>query len=308
MAVDGKQLAGSARKARIHICAHVLLATSRSPSTVNRHMKYTEKKSKHPLLAPHIEYFNSIEGDGNTVKQFISLPEGKVGMVFMLSGHTHNYKKGVYLYNDTHRIVGLIQTPNFIEASDDIFTFCAVFKPGGLWHFLPNIPVNKIADASATLEDIYGKEIYRISDALMMAKDFDERLFIFESFLLRQLKPVINRVQFAVNLVERLNGNLNVAELSSQLNISTRQLRTIFNEKIGLSPKQFIRTIRFKSVLTAPPTIQENMAQFATKIGCYDESHFIHEFKSFAGMTPKKYFENRSFTSDFSNYKRLMID
>lgn len=271
-------------------------------------MKYSEKKTQHPLLVPHIEYFNSMKGEGKEAKQFISLPEGKVGMVFLLSGHTEIFDGRETRLNDTHRIWGLIQTPNFVEISKDIFTFCVVFKPGGLWHFLPTIPIDKVAKASVTLEDIFGKEIQRITDALFYATNFEERVKVLESFLLSQIKPVIPRIQFAVNLVEKLNGHINVKTLSERLNISSRQLQTVFNEKIGLSPKQFIRMIRFKSVLSCPPSIHENMAQFANKMGCYDESHFIHEFKSFAGMTPKTYFENKSYTSDFSNYKRLMIE
>ena len=271
-------------------------------------MKYIEYKTKHPLLEPHIEYFNSIKGDGVETKRFISLPEGKVGMAFLLGGHTNTFDGQKNLYNNTHRIVGLIQQPQFIEISKDIFTFSVVFKPGGLWHFLPIIPIDIVAKSSLTLEDIFGKEINRLVDALFLAKDFHHRVQILESFLLSRIRPVIPRIQLAVKLVSKLNGNLNVEYLSKQLNISTRQLRTVFKEKIGLSPKQFIRTIRFKSTLLSPPSENENMAQFANKIGCYDESHFIHEFKSFAGMTPKKYFENLSFTSDFSNYKRLMIE
>jgi len=271
-------------------------------------MEYLEHTTSHPLLRPHIEYFNSIKGDGKSSKQFISLPEGKVGIAFLLDGHTNTENGKVNLFNKTHRICGLFQQPNFIEISSDIFTFCAVFKPGGLWHFLPEVPVDEMAKDSITLEGIYGKEINRIADSLFEAKDFYQRVFILESFLLQQLKPTIPRIRFALNLIEKSIGSISVEELSSRLNISTRQLRNIFKEKIGLSPKQFIKTRRFNAVLNSPPSENENMAQFANKIGCYDESHFIHEFKSFAGMTPNKYFKNSSFISDFSNYKRLMID
>ena len=117
-------------------------------------MNYSEYQPQHPLLKPYVEYYNSMQGNGIDGKKFISLPEGKIGMVFMLGGHTKIFKGKTTTINRTARIWGLIQEPNFVEISSDIFTFCAVFKPGGLFHFLPAIPINKIAPVSTTLEDI----------------------------------------------------------------------------------------------------------------------------------------------------------
>ena len=31
------------------------------------------------------------------------------------------------------------------------------------------------------------------------------------------------------------------------------------------------------------------LTDLALKLGYYDQAHFIHDFKSFSGMTPKKY-------------------
>ncbi len=271
-------------------------------------MNYFEFKPLHPLLSPYIEYYNSMQGDGTVGKKFISLPEGKVGMVFLLGGHTDISTKNTLIHNNCSRIWGLIQEPNFVSISPDIFTFCVVFKPGGLHHFLPSVPIDEIASASATLVDIFGSEIYKLEDQLFECVSFDQRIQLLETFLLQNMNPPNTRLDTAVQIIEQSAGKITVQNLSKKINISSRQLRNIFNENVGLSPKQFIRMMRFKKVLSSPPHLEENKAQFANRLGFYDESHFIAEFKSFAGMTPNQYFKNLSFISDFSNYKRLMID
>jgi len=271
-------------------------------------MNYSEFKPKHPLLRPYIEYYNSMQGNGTEGKKFISLPEGKIGMVFMLSGNSKVFNGETTLIIQTARIWGLIQKPNFVEISPDIFTFCVVFKPGGLFHFLPPIPMDEIAPASTTLEDIFGKDIARMEDALFECTTFEERIFLMEDFLLKNLHVPNAQINAAVQLIKNAKGNIKIKSLSEHLNISTRQLRNIFNEKIGLSPKQMTRMLRFNNALSFPPSENENMAQYANRLGYYDESHFIYEFKLFAGMTPSKYFKNLSFISDFSNFKRLMLD
>lgn len=271
-------------------------------------MNYSEYQPQHPLLKPYVEYYNSMQGNGIDGKKFISLPEGKIGMVFMLGGHTKIFKGKTTTINRTARIWGLIQEPNFVEISSDIFTFCAVFKPGGLFHFLPAIPINKIAPVSTTLEDIYGKEIARMEDALFECTTFEQRIFLMENFLLKNMNVPNTRLNTAVQLIQQFKGNIQMKSLSQHLNISTRQLRNVFNEKIGVPPKQMARMMRFKNALSIPPSENENMAQYANRLGYYDESHFIYEFKLFAGMTPSKYFKNISFISDFSNFKRLMLD
>ncbi|HHH49530.1 MAG TPA: AraC family transcriptional regulator [Saprospiraceae bacterium] len=271
-------------------------------------MNYLEYKPTHPLLQSHIEYYNSMQGDGTIGKKFISLPEGKIGMVFLLGGHTKIDNGREVVFNQSSRMWGLIQAANFCEMSNDIFTFCIVFKPGGLFHFLPNVPINDVAKASATLEDIFGKEISKIEDQLFECKNFEQRVQLIEHFLLSIIQPTNVLLQKAVRQIENTASKINVKKLGQQFNISTRQLQNIFNEKIGLAPKQFIRMMRFKKTLSSPPDFHENMAQYANRLGYYDESHFIHEFKMFAGMTPRKYFQNINFISDFSNFKRLMLD
>jgi len=68
---------------------------------------------------------------------------------------------------------------------------------------------------------------------------------------------------------------------------SERQFRRRFQEVAGIGPKVFSRIIRFQRALRAMERADPLPA--ALDCGYYDQAHFIHDFKSFAGETPAAY-------------------
>ena len=65
--------------------------------------------------------------------------------------------------------------------------------------------------------------------------------------------------------------------------------------KLGLTPKLFCRVSRFQKVIrTAHAHGDINWTQLALDCGYYDQAHFIHDFQSFAGITPSEYLERRT--------------
>lgn len=270
-------------------------------------MTYQTFKPLNPKLSPFIEYYNSFKGDLINQKKFISLPEGKIGMVFLLSGCSKGYNHTSKTYKNVSHISGLIQEATMYQLSANIETFSIVFKPGAIYNFIPKHPIDQLAKNSVDLSNIFGDLIQQIEDRLHESNNHLTRIAIVEKFLVDHLQKQDERITTAIKIVERNSSRISVSQLSEKLNLGERQLRNIFKNKIGLSPKQFIKLYRFKNAMKNREFFMNNNAQFATHLGYYDESHFIHEFKLFSGMTPCKYFKNKNFISDFSNFNRLMI-
>ncbi len=270
-------------------------------------MSYLKHKPVNPLLQAFVEYYNSFVGDGIEARKFVSLPEGKIGMVFMLNGGSKKVEPDEIIHFTQSHISGLVTKSTNYQLSKDIETFSVVFKPGALFKFVPKIPVHILAKSSANLIDVFGKEIYRIEDKLKKEKDFLKRISIVEDFLLSKIDVCDSRINRAIKYVSDYSNIATVSALSMQLNLGERQLRNIFKEKIGLSPKQYIKLYRFKKSLSNPPRWNQNNAQYAAALGYYDESHFINEFKSFSGMTPSEYFKSQELIADFSNFNRLYV-
>ena len=94
----------------------------------------------------------------------------------------------------------------------------------------------------------------------------------------------------AVSIALARRGLVRVAALASQLDLSARQIERLFRERVGLSPKLFLRIVRFQEVLGslrggAPPGGLP-WAEIAARHGFYDQPHFIRDFKAFVGESP----------------------
>ncbi len=90
----------------------------------------------------------------------------------------------------------------------------------------------------------------------------------------------------ALDLILRHNGTI-LLDKEVQTGISPRQLRRMFGQYVGDTPKAFSSIVRFQRILQAKPSsmsLRENKLFFDA--GYYDQSHFIREFRRFYGLTP----------------------
>lgn len=106
----------------------------------------------------------------------------------------------------------------------------------------------------------------------------------------------------AASVARDRRGLVRVDALARHVGLTERQLQRLFLRDIGLSPKQFLRTIRFQEVLRqlqdGAPTRWADLAQ---RFGFYDQAHFIRDFKAFTGETPSQWhFEDGSLTAIFA--------
>ncbi|RZU23819.1 helix-turn-helix domain-containing protein [Streptomyces sp. BK239] len=82
-----------------------------------------------------------------------------------------------------------------------------------------------------------------------------------------------------------------VRDVARQLAVSERQLRNLFAEGIGLSPKHFARIDRVRHVLDHALTTP--WAELAAVTGYYDQSHMTADFRTLMGVPPRAFFSGR---------------
>ena len=88
------------------------------------------------------------------------------------------------------------------------------------------------------------------------------------------------------------NTHFNITQLTADLQISRSQLFRRLKQLTGLSPKQYIKTIRF----TKARTLLENKTYATVKavalsVGLKDVVHFSRQFKQQFGRLPPEYLE-----------------
>ena len=137
------------------------------------------------------------------------------------------------------------------------------------------------------------------------ASDFHQRVSIAESYLFSLLKTnyadfEFRRINRIVELITKTCGNIGISQMASEACLCRKQFERIFAEHIGISPKKYLKIIRFQFVLfQKQQNVAMNMLDLSYASGYYDQSHFINDFKSLCGLTPKQYFTEHEACSDF---------
>ncbi|MET0637362.1 MAG: helix-turn-helix domain-containing protein [Chitinophagaceae bacterium] len=162
------------------------------------------------------------------------------------------------------------------------------FHPGGLYRLL-GISMAEMIDGSYDAVDIFGREMIEVNEQLREAISFDVINTVITNFLLRQVKRLKRGLPFDAAMLEllRSNGNLPIEQVASMACLSLRQFERVSKERIGLSPKLYARLTRFSKAYR----MRENFStlswtSIAHECGYFDQTHFIRDFKVFAGVAP----------------------
>lgn len=164
-----------------------------------------------------------------------------------------------------------------------------------LVHFTPQgvgclgIPASKLTGRSVGLEDLLSPPRAREArERILAANTTEQRVEAMEQFLLKLpfvRDPLVER---ALDLLTRNpDEEAQVARVALDLEISERQLERRFVERVGMPPKRFVSLRRFEHALALARTA-ESLTNVALEAGYYDQSHFIRDFRRFAGMAPSE--------------------
>jgi len=193
------------------------------------------------------------------------------------------------------QVEGLHQAPNFYKHQPGIHIFGVKFRAGGLYPFL----TSPIAATNNLSTD--AKIIFSMLPELNSSMDFNERCELIESFLLAHL--IDKQAKKYIKLLMWLD------ELESESTASYKTLSRLFQEVIGISPKEYVQIKRVNQSLALFASSKDIKSQdLADQLGYYDSAHFINEFKKYTGKTPKSLknslfeMKNSEFIDEFKQY------
>jgi AraC-like DNA-binding protein len=176
----------------------------------------------------------------------------------------------------------------------EMFGIC--FFPGGGYPFF-SLPAHELTDQYASLDELWGSNGLRFENRIKnTCRTTKSRICELDKYLSDRLKKCQNddmAVDAALHAVLSYKGQITVEYLTQYSGLSCRQLERKFKERIGVSPKQLCRSVRFKYIfkyLEASPS--ESWASVALACGYYDQSHMIRDFKHYTGLSPNAYFDN----------------
>lgn len=191
-----------------------------------------------------------------------------------------------------------------ITIKDDLSLFAIYFYPHGLSMFL-NLPLNELFNQSVPLKYILKDLVTELEEELYGTEILENRIAIIEQFLTRQFKKSekryqYNRIKHTVDIINNKKGVVDVEFLVSESCYSRKQFERTFSEIIGISPKQFLKVVRFQNAIYQKSKVaQLSLTELAHTCGYYDQAHMINDFKSLSGFTPKQFFTDCEPFSDY---------
>jgi len=241
-------------------------------------------------LSAYVEYYSyrkiSVERGGKLIK---AMPYRLATSLDFFLGSPHRTIEKTSLQETAYYRCGVRGYRTFskytIEIEDVFRSFTVKFKPGGFYGIF-GIPLLELTNRDLPLEDMDILPATEILDRLSVLDDVNEMKTILEEYLLRIIVSRKIR-EFSGYLPDYL---MNVGELADKLGKSIRQLERIYNNHIGLGPKAFQKLHRFQHLLqlrTQSP--QENWTELCYRVGYFDQSHLIKDFRSYLNITPTRF-------------------
>jgi len=160
-----------------------------------------------------------------------------------------------------------------------------------------DMPATALSNEIPDLPALLGASGRQLEEAVMLAKDNQQRVSILNSFFRRRMRELPAADQPIASCIVALQQQpllLPVSEWASHSFLSLRQFERRFKSLAGFSPRLFSRISRFQQATQQYNTDFLSLTALAQQCGYYDQSHFIHDFKEFSGFHPRHFFKGNT--------------
>jgi AraC-like DNA-binding protein len=250
------------------------------------------------ILSKYIKNYFIVEIDNsiNFMSKERVFPCGNATLVFHYGSPSKFQKKNSSEYIEPNLVICGQQTNYYdLSLSGKTGMILIVFKPHGVKSFF-NFPITELLNENLSFQDLASNEATELKDKLLNSPNNSQRIIHLENFLVQKLiqNEDFDRVEHAVKMIENSKGQIKTQEIAQEVCLGIKQFERIFSKYVGLNPKKFTSIIRFQSVIQMKRKYKNsNMYQLAFENGYYDQSHFIHDFKSLTDLTPRNFFNKK---------------
>ena len=98
------------------------------------------------------------------------------------------------------------------------------------------------------------------------------------------------KTQVAISFLRaNLHRSLTIADIAESVELSRSHLSYLFKNRVGASPVQYLKTVRFENARELLETSLMSVKRIAGEVGYNDCTHFMRDFKKVYGCMPSQY-------------------
>lgn len=266
-------------------------------------MRYV-KYQPHPLLREEVECYWTMDNEGSNSLVTAENVVADIGIeLFFNFGAAYRRSDPAAAESELEvagsHIVGLRTRAIIVTQSGQIHIFGVRFRPWGLAR-LGRFPLREITHGICGIEALFGRRAAEIEERLFACRDDRERVRLIDSILL----PMTAQTDAPPGIAARLagtiaatNGQVPIARLCEMAGVGYKRLERAFLREVGVPPKLYARLMRFQSSAAYLASLARSAPTLPD--GYSDQSHFIREFKRFAGESPERFFTRQQQISSY---------
>jgi AraC-like DNA-binding protein len=250
-------------------------------------------------LKPFIKCFYLFQSNSDAEFEDVVFPSGFTEMIFNLGQGAWAAPAG-NKYQQTPKIEfwGQVTNPMQIKSKGEQLMLGVRFFPHSAGYFLRE-KMGQFNNTVSDLSDILGPSVKALHAQLLETDDLIRRIELIEAYLLQKLskdRKLNLRMEEIGDILYSINKHYSensIGVIASQHGITTRYLHKLVYEHTGLSPKSLNKISRFQLSLRLLSKNEMSLTSIAYDCGYFDQSHFIRDFRSFTGVTPSAYLDNK---------------
>ena len=246
-------------------------------------------------LAGIVTAYWRVVGDGLSVPNSVVLPDGHLELVFNLGEEVGLAGPAFTGLQPDRSVVGPLSKALRLDYRGRVDTLGIRFHPArGAGFLCKSAP--ELAERLLPLCDVCSRLDGALARVLIDHSDVgtDACRAALDRVLLDQLRYALAPDTAVIAAVDRLTSSDRlplVKDLAAESHISARQLQRRFCAVVGMTPKRFVRVVRFaRAWQLASTSPQSTWAALAAEHGFADQAHLVREFRAFGAEPPTHIF------------------
>ncbi|WP_051935913.1 AraC family transcriptional regulator [Salegentibacter sp. Hel_I_6] len=259
-------------------------------------MKSVIIEPKNEVLKKYIQYFLFFKKTDNNILNYTTFPNNNLCLAIYKENainyinHSKNNNCIITKGNKdfTSRFYGFHSEPFNVNINSSLDQICIIFHPSAIRAFICE-SYDDLMDSDNVLEYFYD---ISVNDLVQVFENnnFSNKADKLEQLFLTNLKyEVPDKIKEALyNIPEHNSDHFTVDTLAKNLSISTSTLFRLFKNYVGHNPKSYLKTLRFRSALNEILKEQSTLTRIGHFHNYHDQAHFINDFKSLSGHSPRE--------------------